>query len=522
MEGQKVITTLAGKNDRISAATRNLLGRLETFRQQASERDRIILVFATDRAMSESDRLTLEDLRLLGKQRIGDLFDVEDISLDALWQARSAALQPVLSLTIKGTFVEPSSGLRVGTVSLTALYNFLKTYRGKTGNLDQLYEKNVRQFLGRRKINLGIAQTLRDEPDLFGLYNNGITIVVSDFSADKAGDSFRLFDPYIVNGCQTTKTVWEELSQRLEAGGTGQSSATSEWRERAERGVVVTKIVRGDSASIKNITTYTNSQTAVRPQDFLALRDDFSGWANEMADRFDMFLEIQRGGWDSQRAYQKSHPKTQQFGEYANAFELIKVYSAGWLREPGIAYGRSAPFLPGGSVFRGIVEKEPINAADLFSAFQLQKLSKQYNFGRSANALPSRRLTRFLYYFVVVELLRDVLMRGNHDNSAAAITKAFLVLLEETHGNALLTLLDAAIDVIDEYLSQESEDSVFKEDEFDGNLNYWLKSEFLGKGGERTSRLNSLLMAHKNFFGRGGKGQESPRTLLNRTISPAL
>ena len=113
------------------------------------------------------------------------------------------------------------------------LYEFLKTYRAKTGNLDQLYERNVRQFLGgRRKINKGIAHTLQNKPEIFGLYNNGFTIVVSDFSAKKADDSCKLFDPYVVNGCQTTKTVWEVLSQRLEAGGTGYSAELSDWHAR--------------------------------------------------------------------------------------------------------------------------------------------------------------------------------------------------------------------------------------------------------------------------------------------------
>ena len=173
-EGQKVITTLTGGNNRLSEAARQLLGRLDTFRQQASERDRIILVFATDRAMSESDRQVLDDLRILGKERLGSLFDVEDVSLSTIWETRPTAIQPVLSLSIKGHFVDPSSGLRVGTVPLTDLYDFLKSYRTKTGNLDQLYEKNVRQFLGgRRKINRGIAQTLQNNPEIFGLYNNG-------------------------------------------------------------------------------------------------------------------------------------------------------------------------------------------------------------------------------------------------------------------------------------------------------------------------------------------------------------
>ena len=137
------------------------------------------------------------------------LFDVEDVSLNTIWETRPTATQPVFALPIKGNFVDPSSGLRVGTVPLTDLYDFLKSYRTKTGNLDQLYERNVRQFLGgRRKINRGIAQTLQNNPEIFGLYNNGITIVVSDFSTDRADDSCTLFDPYVVNGCQTTKTIW--------------------------------------------------------------------------------------------------------------------------------------------------------------------------------------------------------------------------------------------------------------------------------------------------------------------------
>ena len=518
-EGQKIIGTLAGNNDHLSEATRQLLARLDNFRQQESERDRIILVFATDRSMSESDRQALDDLRVVGKKRIGSLFDVEDVSLNTLWETRSTTPQPVLTLTIKGSFVDPSSGLRVGTVSLTDLYQFLKAYRTKTGNLDQLYEKNVRQFLGgRRKINKLIADTLNDNPDLFGLYNNGITIVVSDFTVSAPNETCSLFDPYVVNGCQTTKTVWEILSQHLEAGGTGGTSSRGDWQARAERGVVVTKIVKGDSASIKNITRYTNSQTAVRAQDFLALRSDFTEWAKDMSDRYDIFLEVQRGGWDSQRAYQKSHPSSKQFSEYASAFDLIKVYGAGWLREPGRAFGRSTPFLPGGSIFRQLTETEPIDADDLYAAYKLQALAKPYNFGRGKQVLPSRRLTRFLYYFIALELLRDVLIRAGQESSSRAITQAFHTLLQEDNAEALKMMLDAAIEAVDDYLSSVGEDSVSKEEGFESNLNSWLKSEDLGKGQEKTYRLNSLLMAHKSIFGRGSQGQPSPRSLVSEAI----
>ena len=216
----------------------------------------------------------------------------------------------------------------------------------------QLYEKNVRQFLGsRRKINQGIAETLDDKPEMFGLYNNGITIVVSDFSS-MPDDSCMLYDPYVVNGCQTTKTIWQVLTQKLESGGTGQSESLERWRSLAERGVVVAKIVKSSSAEITEITRFTNSQNSVRAQDFVALRRDFRTWADSMAERYDLFLEIQRGGWESQKAFQNSHPSSRQFIEFANAFDLIKVYGAGWMREPGTAFGKNTPFLPGGTIFK--------------------------------------------------------------------------------------------------------------------------------------------------------------------------
>lgn len=521
-EGRKIIATLTKENDRLSESTHQLLGRLRTFKQQASERDRIILVFATEYAISESDRRALADLRVLGRESIGDLFDVEDVSLKTIWESQPTVPEPV-SLPLKGTFVDPSSDLRVGTVSLTDLYELLKEYRTKTGNLDRLYERNVRLFLGgRRKINRGIAETLNKKPEIFGLYNNGITIVVSDFSIAKTDDSLTiLFDPYIVNGCQTTKTIWEVLGRQLESGGTGYSSEINSWHEQAKRGVVVTKIVKGDNASINDITRYTNSQNAVREQDFIALDKGFRGWAEDMATYYGVFLEIQQGGWSSRQAYQKEHPSEKQYTEYANAFDLIKVYASGWLRKPGQARGSSKPFVPGGSVFRHITEKEPIRARDLYAAYQLRELAAQFNFGRGKNVKFSRGLTRYLYYFVAIELLRDVLIRGGHEYSAKGVTEALHTLLQEANQEVLQLMLNAAIEVIDEYLSRESENSVFKEEGFadNPNLNDWFKSETLGRGEERTYMLNQLLAAHKSFFSRGNRGESSPRALIDQAIT---
>ena len=88
----------------------------------------------------------------------------------------------------------------------------------------------------------------------------------------------------------------------------------------------MTKIVSSDEAEILNITRFTNSQNSVREQDFIALHNDFRKWADEMANEYRIFLEIQRGGIESRKAYEKQNPDQPKFEDYVYAFDLIKVY----------------------------------------------------------------------------------------------------------------------------------------------------------------------------------------------------
>ena len=120
----------------------------------------------------------------------------------------------------------------------------------------------------------------------------------------------------------------------------------------------MTKIVTSNEAELPNITRFTNSQNSVREQDFIALHRGFKNWAAAMAVDYKIFLEIQRGGTESQKAWEKQHPQAEPFDDYVNAFDLVKVYGAGWLRVPGLAYSKNPPFLPGGSVYEKMVSRE--------------------------------------------------------------------------------------------------------------------------------------------------------------------
>jgi hypothetical protein len=289
-------------------------------------------------------------------------------------------------------------------IGLIELYEFLREFRERTGDLDRLYEKNVRRFLdGKGKVNKGMQGTLRDAPERFGLYNNGITIVVSGYSHKES--TVELIEPYIVNGCQTSRTIWEVFHHRLDAGGTGTNPDMEDWKQRAKHGVVITKIVKVGNAGealLQAITRYTNSQNAVREKDFLALTGDFRTWQSQLGDHYNLYLEIQRGGWDSQKALQNQNLHVKNYYKSANAADLIKVFGAGWLCEAGLAFSKNPPFLPDGSVFKRIVNHDadysrPFGAVDLYAAYLLQQGANGYGFGRGAGNKTTRRQTRFLF-----------------------------------------------------------------------------------------------------------------------------
>jgi hypothetical protein len=368
-----------------------------------------------------------------------------------------------------------------------------------------------------------MQKTLREAPERFGLYNNGMTLVVSDYQAGE--DGYTLFEPYVVNGCQSSRTIWEVFHARYAAGGTGVDPEMEDWKKRAGKAVVIVKIVKvgeGGEHLLQAITRYTNSQNAVREKDFLALTSDFHGWQTQLASKYDVYLEVQRGGWDSQKALQNSRPSSHQFVRHANAADLIKVFGAGWLNEAGTAFGKNPPFLPEGAVFKRIVENldggDPFGADDLYAAYLLEVAADELGFGRGGQQ--SRRQTRFLFYMVAVDLLRHVLGHLGAQPTARELSAGMIAVLQNE--DARNALLEAASNTIDDYMSQTSDDSVFREPAyltFGGDLNRFLKWDKLGKSDVETPRLRSALAVAKHVMGRSSGGQVSPRQMIQTAVT---
>ena len=134
---------------------------------------------------------------------------------------------------------------------------FIKLVSTDDGNLNrELFYDNVRDFQGNNPVNQEIGQTLAEQQgrSSFPLLNNGVTIVAR--SIQRTGDTFKISDFQIVNGCQTTHVLFRN-------------------KDAVDAGMLIpTKLVAtDDSAVIAEVIKATNRQTAVLPEALESLRD---------------------------------------------------------------------------------------------------------------------------------------------------------------------------------------------------------------------------------------------------------
>ena len=132
-------------------------------------------------------------------------------------------------------------------VTIRDYYNFISD--PDTGKLRRyLFDSNVRDFMGLNRVNEDIKSTLEDDasPDFWWL-NNGETILST--AASVVGKSIKLQDIQIVNGLQTTESIY----RYFESGG----------EDINKRSVLVKLIVSSEEVVRDTIIKATNNQTNI-------------------------------------------------------------------------------------------------------------------------------------------------------------------------------------------------------------------------------------------------------------------
>ena len=127
-----------------------------------------------------------------------------------------------------------------------------------------LLEKNVRTFLQfKGKVNKQIRKTLREQPDMFFSFNNGISTTAAEIETKEVdGMSYitRLYDWQIVNGGQTTASIAASLTDK----------EVDLSKVFVPMKISVIRDAEHDDELIKQISVSANSQTAIKNSDFSA------------------------------------------------------------------------------------------------------------------------------------------------------------------------------------------------------------------------------------------------------------
>ena len=187
-------------------------------------------------------------------------FDWRDLNVNEIhhWLTQKQAIQPIDIKLILENWHRLSEPRRAfyGLVKAQDLAELYQEY-GK-----QLFQKNIRYYLGAEAVNQDIATTIRKNPTELFYLNNGLTITCSEVclpSGYKQESScFTLKGFSIVNGAQTVGTIANVFRENQSVS--------------AEAKLLVTIIEVGDSSELgASITKARNTQNAVKDLYFAAL-----------------------------------------------------------------------------------------------------------------------------------------------------------------------------------------------------------------------------------------------------------
>ena len=268
-------------------------------------------------------------------EKLFEVIDIDEIVLRLWGRIKKPAAGKKSTIKLEKMLHHENTIL--GILKLRELTDFISK------NRDYVFESNIRQWMQfKTTVNKGIRETLQNVPDKFFYYNNGITIVVSEFE-ETGNNSMLLHAPQIVNGAQTSNSIIDRAKRT----------------HNLEGSITVTIIRADDEEDQNNITKYRNSQNSVRGKDLVSLMD-FHKSIKSQLQNCGYFYEIQAGSFDTRTKSQQS----EFIGDiiYNNylpdnhkkvivAKDAIQSLVAGIEQRPTESYSSPAQFLPRGSKY---------------------------------------------------------------------------------------------------------------------------------------------------------------------------
>lgn len=189
--------------------------------------------------LSQTNMFDRVDATCLGAREIRDLYQMARNTVETEFYFPKRVSLPAME------------GIEQAYVGVVSGAEYLRLITDQSGGIRKsLFYDNVRDFQDYNSVNKEIRSTLMDvdKRPRFVVMNNGVTIVARQIIV--RGDTLRLRDYQIVNGCQTSHVLFD---QRTSFGNTVS--------------VPIRVIVSRDEDVIASITAATNSQTSISDED---------------------------------------------------------------------------------------------------------------------------------------------------------------------------------------------------------------------------------------------------------------
>ena len=302
----------------------------------------------------------------------------------------------------------------LGVLKLRELTEFVSK------NKDYVFESNIRQWMQfKTTVNKGLRETLQNNPGKFFFYNNGITIVVSNF--EELGDNIiQLYAPQIVNGAQTSNSIVDHAKRTKNMNGS----------------MTVTIIKADDELEQNNITKYRNSQNSVRGKDLVSLMDFHKSIKSQLKN-CGYFYEIQAGSFDTKtKSKQSEYEGDSTYNKYLPdnhkkvivAKDAIQVLVAGIEQRPTEAYSSPAQFLPRGRKYDDVFND---NLKDdyrvlLYPYFVKEYAKKVLGYGKKGGHKTKRYATLFyvaVYFRIMYKKILET--KGDFKNDVVKLEPIF-------------------------------------------------------------------------------------------------
>lgn len=207
----------------------------------------------------------------------------------------------------------------------------------------RLLEANVRSYLkATSKVNKEILKTIRDQPEMFFAYNNGITATAKELTVEETADGpviVSCSDLQIVNGGQTTASLFEASQRKVSLEKVFVPMKINEVRDEGSFDVVVQRIsLCANSQSKINLSDLGANLPFHRNLELLARQERCPVIRSAQKQATWWFYERMRGQYANELARMSGKDKKEWEAQHPRSQVLSKTdiarYVMAWEQEP--------------------------------------------------------------------------------------------------------------------------------------------------------------------------------------------